>query len=183
MTISDATTTSPTTPQRYGWLTVLILLAMTCSFGVGLFLLNNVERRLLGVAGQELMTAAVEVSDKLDQLLYERYRDIKMIANAFGRRAYDRAYMTDYLKWMRATYEPDYLWLGVVDQQGIVITSTDDTIIGQDFSRSSWFQSARSQRAVIAEDVGAHLGDHGVDTVAFSAPMFDEEGRFQGVTP
>ena len=181
MTIPDATTTSPTTQQRYGCLTVLILLAMTCSFGVGLFLLNNVERRLLGVAGQELMTAAVEVSDKLDQLLYERYRDIKMIANAFGRRAYDRAYMTDYLKWMRATYEPDYLWLGVVDQQGIVITSTDDTIIGQDFSRSSWFQSARSQRAVIAEDVGAHLGDHGVDTVAFSAPMFDEEGRFQGV--
>ncbi|MDH5641599.1 MAG: PAS domain S-box protein, partial [Nitrospira sp.] len=181
MTVSNASAPSPTAPQRYGWLTALILLAVICSLGAGLFLVNNVERRLLVVAGQELMTAAVEVSDKLDQLLYERYRDVKMIASAFGRHAHDRAYMTDYLKWLQTTYEPDYLWLGVVDRQGIVIASTDDAMVGQDFSRSPWFQSALSQRSVIAEDVGGHLGDSGVDTVAFSAPMFDEVGRIQGV--
>ncbi len=181
MTVSEASSPSPTSPQRYGWLTVLILLAMTCSLGVGIFLLNNVERRLLVVAGQELMAASVEVSDKLDQLLYERYRDMEMIANAFGRSDRDHASMAEYLKWMHATYAPVYLWLGVVDHQGIVIASSDDEIVGQDFSRSSWFQSARSERKVIAEDVEGHLNDDGVDTVTFSAPMFDEQGRFQGV--
>ncbi|MDH5668137.1 MAG: PAS domain S-box protein [Nitrospira sp.] len=181
MTVSDASLPSPTSPQRYGWLTVLILLALTCSLSVGIFLLNNVERRLLVVAGQELMAAAVEVSDKLDQLLYERYRDSEMIANSFGRHVRDRVSMTEYLKWVQTTYEPAYLWLGVVDHQGIVIASTDDEIVGQDFSRSSWFKSARSDRKIIAEDVGGHLGDNGVNTVAFSAPMFDEQGRFQGV--
>lgn len=181
MTVSDASSPSPTSPQRYGWLTVLILLAMTCSLGVGIFLLNNVERRLMVVAGQELMAAAAEISDRLDQLLYERYRDSELIANAFGGRIRDRAFMTDYLKWVQTTYEPAYLWLGVVDQQGIVIASTDDKIVGQDLSRSPLFQSARSDRKIIAEDVGGHLGDNGVNTVAFSAPMFDEQGRFQGV--
>jgi len=181
MTVSNVASSSPTSPQRYGWLTVLILLAMTCSLGVGFYLLNNVERRLMVVAGQELMSGAVEVSVKLDHLLYERYRDTQMMANAFERRVQDQDYMTDYLKWMRATYEPAYLWLGVVDRQGMMVASTDEAMLGRDFSQSSWFQSARSQHEVVTDDVGSHPDDSGVDTVAFSAPMFDQQGRFQGV--
>ena len=181
MTVSETSSSSLTSPQRYGWLMVLILLAMTCSLAVGIFLLNNVERRLVVVAGQELMAAAVEVSDKLDQLLYERYRDSEIIANAFEGRIRDRAFMTEYLKWVQTAYEPTYLWLGVVDQQGTIIASTDGEIVGQDVSRSSWFQSARSERKVIVEDVEGHSGDHEVKTVAFSVPILNEQKQFQGV--
>ncbi len=166
--------------RRYGWLTSFALVAVACLLGGGLLLLNNMERRLVNSAGKELMIAAAEASDKLDQLLYERYRDAQLMGNILALRFHDRAYMTDYLKNKRIAYSPDYLWLGVTDHQGIMIASTDDTFIGQDFSRSSWFQSVRSRHEVIADDRGGHEDGREIDTVIFSAPLLDEQGLFQG---
>ena len=181
MTPSDASSPLSAPPQRYNWLAALVLLAMTCALGAGLFLLNNVERHLLVVAGQELMAAAGEVSDEVDQLLYERSHDVQMMANTLRLRVHDHGYMAEHLEWMQTVYAPSYLWLGVVDHEGLMIASTDSALIGRDFSQSSWFHAARSQRKSIVDDVGGQQDDSGAARVAFSVPLFDDQRRFQGV--
>ena len=167
--------------QRYRWLPFLIVFMTLLALGIGAFVLRYVERRLVSVSGEQLMLAANEVADKLDRLLFERYGDVKMMARAFAPRLSDRAYMTGYLNWMKTAYGPFYLWLGVTDAQGILIAATDEALIGQDYGHSRWFQEARSQRRQVTDDVGFHGTDHGTETVAFTAPIFDSDGTFSGV--
>jgi PAS domain S-box-containing protein len=179
--------TFPATPQpapasrRYGWLPFLIVIMTALTLAMGVFLLSYVERRLVDASGEELMLAAVEVSDKLDRLLFERYGDAEMMARAFALRSSDRAYLTSYLRWMKSAYAPIYLWLGVTDQRGVMIASTDDALIGRHFGQSRWFQSARARRKIVADDVGVQEADQDVETVAFTAPIIDAQGNFLGV--
>lgn len=168
-------------PRRYVWLPYLIVLMTVFALGLGTFVLGYVERHMVAASGQELMLAATEVSDKLDRLLFERHADADMMARAFALRASDRQFLTGYLNWMKAAYAPTYLWLGVTNQQGIMIAATDSRLVGQDYSRSAWFQAARAERSIIADDVMVHDADRGVETVAFTAPIVDAQGTFLGV--
>jgi len=176
-----ATSQSASVSYRYGWLTFLIVLMAVLTLSIGAILLGYVERRLVIASGEELMLAAADVSDKLDQLLFERYGDAQMMARALALHSSDHAYMTSYLQSMKTAYMPVYAWLGVTDQEGVMIASTEDSLLGQDFSRNQWFQSARIGRKIVADDVGGHQADNGIETVAFTAPIIDSAGNFSGV--
>ncbi|UVT15221.1 MAG: PAS domain S-box protein [Nitrospira sp.] len=169
------------TPHRYSWLTFLIVWISVFALGNGIILFGAVERRLVAASGEELMLAAACVSDKLDQLLYERYGDTRMIARALANHIADQPYLTNYLKSIKLSYVPVYAWLGVTNRQGIMTASTESSLVGQDFSKNEWFQSARVDRKIVADDVGGHQADNGIETVAFTAPMLDPEGNFLGV--
>lgn len=175
--------TSPAVQEsrRYRWLPFLIVLMTVFAVALGLFLLRYVENRLVTAFGEVLMLGAAEVADKLDRLLFERQGDAQMMARAFALRSSDRAYLTGYLQWMKAAYAPFYLWLGVTNQQGIMVAATDETLIGQDYSRSQWFHAARTRRQLVADDVRSHEADNGIETVAFTAPIIDSHGNFLGV--
>jgi PAS domain S-box-containing protein len=165
--------------RKYRWLPFLIVLMTVLALGIGTYLLRYVERRLVAASGEGLMLAAAEVSDKLDHLLFERYGDAQMMARVFALRSSDRAYLTGYLTWMKTNYAPVYLWLGVTNQQGVMIASTDEALVGQDFRQSGWFQSVRAERKIVVDDVGGQA-DNGIETVAFSAPIIDSQGNFLG---
>lgn len=179
MTFSVAPQSAPAS-RRYGWLTFLIVLMTVLTLSIGTFLLNYVERRLVAIAGEELMLAAADVSEKLDRFLFERHGDAQMMARTFALRFSDRAYLTSYLQVMKTAYTPVYFWLGVTNQQGIMVASSEDALIGQDFGRSQWFQSARGQRKIVADDVGGHQASNDIKTIAMTAPIIDSSGNFLG---
>ena len=178
--MSTSTFQIPLKTQRYRWLPQLIILMTLVAFGVGILLLRHVERRLVAAAGEELTVAAAEVSDKLDRLLFERHGDTQMLARAFSLRAFDPAFLTSYLGWVKTNYAPVYLWLGVTDGQGIMVAATEAALRGKDFSQASWFQHVRRTRKIVLQDVESHEADNGVETVAFTAPILDSEGTFLG---
>src|SRR5574341_440643 len=151
------------------------------TLAAGWFLLQYVERRLVDATGEQLTLAAAEVSDKLDRLLFERYSDVQMMARAFSLRASDSDLLSEYLAWMKAKYEPVYFWLGVTDSQGIIVATTTAPLLGQDESRTDWFQQVRTTRRVLVQDVAIHETDNGVETVAFTVPIMDSQGTFLGV--
>ena len=167
--------------RRYGWLPFLIVLITVLAFGIGAVLLRYVERRLVWASGEQLTLAAAEVSDKLDRLLFERYGDVHMMARAFALRSSDRAYLGSYLAWMKTAYAPMYDWLGVTNQQGVMIAATEQSLVGQDYSQSEWFRRAHETRQAVLGDVASYESDQGVQTVAFTAPILDAEGTFLGV--
>ncbi len=166
--------------RRYGWLPFLIVVVTILALGIGAVLLRYVERRLVWSAGEQLTLAAAEVSDNLDRLLFERYGDVKMMAHGVALHSPDRQYLSSYLAWMKTAYAPMYHWLGVTDSQGIMIASTEASLVGQNFSQSEWFRSARELRRGQVGDVARPESDQGVGMVAFTAPILDADGTFLG---
>ena len=167
--------------RRYRWLPYAIIVMTILTLAAGLFLVQYVERRLVDATGEQLTLAAAEVSDKLDRLLFERYGDVHMMARAFSLRASDPQYLSEYLAWMKAKYDPVYFWLGVTDSQGTIVATTNTALLGQDESRMDWFQQVRSTRRALVQDVAIHEADNGVETVAFTVPILDSQKTFLGV--
>jgi len=171
----------PLDSPRYRWLPQLIILMNLVALVSGVFLMRNVEHRLIAAAGEELTIAAAEVSDKLDRLLFERYGDVHMMARAFALRSSDTRYLSSYLGWVKTNYFPVYLWLGVTDGQGAMVASTEPSFQGRDYSRADWFQRVKTTRKIHVDDVAIHDNESGIHTVAFSMPILDSEGTFLGV--
>src|SRR5262245_66415282 len=92
----------PLDSSRYRWLPQLIILMNLVALLAGVFLLRNVESRLVAAAGEELTISAAEVSDKLDRLLLERYGNVQMMARAFALGSSDAGYISAYLARMKA---------------------------------------------------------------------------------
>ena len=62
------------------WLPGLIIVMVLVSILVGALTLHYVETSLVGSASESLTLTAVDIADKLDMLIGERYRDIQMMA-------------------------------------------------------------------------------------------------------
>ncbi|HKT34415.1 MAG TPA: PAS domain S-box protein [Nitrospira sp.] len=171
----------PLDSSRYRWLPQLIILMNLVAVAAGIFLYRSVEHRLIFSAGEELRIAAAEVSDKLDRLLFERYGDAQMMARAFALRSSDPTYLSNYLVWMKTNYRPIYLWLGVTDRHGMMVAVTDAAMRGRDVSHTGWFQRARATKTTQMDDVAVHDPEIGTEAVAFTTPILDAAGTFQGV--
>ena len=171
----------PLDSSRYRWLPQLIILMNLVAVAAAVFLLRSVEHRLVHSTGEELRIAAAEVSDKLDRLLFERYGDAQMMAHAFALQSSDPTYLSSYLGWMQTNYRPVYSWLGVTDRDGTMVAATDASFRGRDFSRTGWFERARATKNIQIDDVAVHDPDNGTEAIAFTAPILDAAGTFQGV--
>lgn len=173
--------TQPMNRSPYRWLPALIAVMAIVALFIGGLLLHYVETRLVASSGEELTLAAAEISEKLDRLLFERYSDTLLTARAFAVRSTDKTYLAEHLAWMKSAYAPVYLWLGVTDAQGRIIAATDPSLVGQDHSRSVWFESAKKRGRIVVADAAIHEADNGIETVAFTAPIQGKNGEFLGV--
>ena len=171
--------------RRYQWLPHLLIAMTVFAVLAGIGLIRFVEYRFVEAMGGELTLAAGEIAEKLDQMLFERQGDARMMARAFSLRASDPRYLSEYLKWMKTEYSPTYLWLAVTDSQGTVVAATEPLLVGHNYSHAPWFTAAHATRRLHVADVEAHEAvhevDNGDDTVAFTAPILDSQGTFLGV--
>ncbi len=167
--------------RRYRWLSYLLIAITVCALLAGIVLTRFVEDRLVEAKGKELTLAASEVAEKLDRMLFERQGDVLMMARAFSAQASDPAYLSEYLRWMKTEYSPVYLLIAVTDSQGMVVAATEPSLVGRDNSHMASFVAVRATRRLDIADVGAQQAESGVDTIAFTAPIFDPQGAFAGV--
>ncbi|MGQ0812712.1 MAG: cache domain-containing protein, partial [Nitrospiraceae bacterium] len=167
--------------RPYSRLHVLIVVMTVVALGIGALALHYLETRLVSATGENLALAAAEITDKLDRLLFERYGDTLMMARAFPSRVHDPVYLNEYLNWVKTAYAPVYLWLGVTDAQGRIVTATDSALVGLDYGQSVWFQRVRDGSKVHVGDVGPYEVVNGMEAVAFTAPILGAQGEFLGV--
>jgi len=174
MTMSEAKGRS-----SYFWLPALTVLLVVVTFAIGAIALHYIETRMVAIAGESLAITAVEVSDKLDQFMFERYGDVRMMTRLFSAQPQNRDYQSEYLASMKVLY-PAYLWLGVTNVKGQIVVATDQATVGWDYSAASWFQAARNSGAVHVGDVEPFGVLDAADTVAFTAPLTGPRGEFLG---
>jgi diguanylate cyclase (GGDEF)-like protein/PAS domain S-box-containing protein len=102
--------------------------------------------------GRNLAELAFQTTDKLDRGMYERYREVKLMAerhevtNPNVPLAAKRAVLES----MQATH-PFYAWIGLTDNQGEVKIATHGLLEGKNVAARPWFAGA--YQAVYLHDV------------------------------
>jgi diguanylate cyclase (GGDEF)-like protein/PAS domain S-box-containing protein len=164
---------------------ISILLTLVLVYSLGIFATSNVREQI----GLKLSGLAHHASDKLDQAMFERYREFQLMAMrpTLGDPDVSVAEKQHWLEQIQRTYG-SYSWIGVTDLQGKVLASTGGLLVGADVSQRPWFGNALN---------GIHVGDvHDAKLLAsklpnpsgepirfvdVAFPYFDLDGRMAGV--
>jgi PAS domain S-box-containing protein len=170
----------PGSHRPYTALPLLLVLMGILALGIGGFALHHIEQRLLAVSGESLALAAADIADKLDHILYERYGDIQVLAQAQALQGTDASAKTRLLNTFNSIYNY-YAWIAVTDARGRIVAAIDPNSIGLDRSDREWFRFARDSDGVRVRDASISEDTGGVLTVAFTAPIKSPAGKFLGV--
>lgn len=104
------------------------------------------QRSLELQTGQYFEFLAVQVSDKIDRALYERYRELQFVASLDSVRqaSIGQADAHPALNALLAT-SPDAGWVGLLALDGRVRASTTPGLLNTDLSERTWFRNAQER--------------------------------------
>ena len=142
--------------------------------------------------GNEIADDARQISLQLDQSMFERYREVQLLAARVApvRGGDVAAWQRDYrqtLNDLQQSY-PYYAWIGVTDEKGAVLAATQNILQGEDVSKRPWFKNA--QRGTYVGDVheakllSTLLPNNSAEPLRFvdiAFPFKTADGQVQGV--
>ncbi|TAJ09193.1 MAG: response regulator, partial [Nitrospirae bacterium] len=159
---------------------LLLIAAMTAlALVMSAIGLHYVEDRLIAATGESLAVSAVDIADKLDWMLAERYGDIQVMTQNPVLRGSDRTAATAWLNQIQDAY-PVYLWLGLTDREGRIVAATSPASLGRDRSGATWFRALRDGGGIQVQDAAITEESEGVVAVVFAAPIMNARGGFAG---
>lgn len=163
-------------PRRLGaWLALAFTLL---SIVLSVLLVTVIEVRnteqVKSSIGYGLAELALQTSDKLEHGMYERYREVRLIAQRRGLRPETAtlARRRETLTQLQDSYGY-YSWIGIAGLDGKVQVSARGMLEGADISKRPWFQDALH---------GRYAGDvHEAKLLSKLLPQQDEPWRFVDV--
>lgn len=93
-----------------------------------------------------LADLAQQTTSRLDRAMFERYREVRLIADRL-QGITDPAAVRQAIDAVQKSY-PYYAWIGVTDTKGIVRTATRSMLEGVDVSSRPWFRDALADKAM-----------------------------------
>src|SRR5438552_3771189 len=147
---------------------------------IGGIALYETETRLVATTGDTLALAAADIADKLDLLLFERYADMQILAQAPVFQGHDQDAINRYLTSFKRIYSV-YQWFVLTDRNGRTLTATDVQAFGQDNSGQNWFVQVRDRGGVHMQDEQASDETAKAVAVSLAAPVLGPHGEFPGV--
>ncbi|WP_447599394.1 sensor histidine kinase [Nitrospira sp. Nam80] len=157
-----------------------LLLCFVIAAGLGLYALSYLRTVLVHERGNHLTSTAAAMTNTLDRVLFERYTDIRLLANESLIREGTSQDKTNRLIQYKTLYRY-YSWLGLTDATGQLIASTDQPLPQGAFETvPDWHTMFKHEPVRLLFD--AHSGEPGGDpSVGFAAPIRDSMESFQGV--
>ena len=103
----------------------------------------TVTKQAKASIGASLAELSYQMSYRLDRAMFERYREVQLMAERMGRdgQAVRGPENRRALDSLQRTY-PHYAWMGATDTQGQVLLATRGVLEGGDVSARPWFQNA-----------------------------------------
>ena len=126
------------------------------------------SRSLSRQSGEKLAELAYQITDRLDQGLYERYREVELMSkrSELGDPSLSLATKQALLDTLQRSY-PQYAWIGITDTTGKVLAASKGMLQGEDVSQRPWFAEANH---------GVFVGDvHDAKLLAKKMPHLDGE--------
>lgn len=194
---------SPTTSPAWWWvfdparsLRARAALFVGCGTLALTFLLSWItgalyERSITKHVGGTFETLAFQVSDKLDRVVYERYRTLLLAANLTPIRdaAASNSARRNVLDSLLET-STEFAWIGLTDASGRVVAATNRLFEGISVEHRTWFRSGRelpfvgSLREIgeLARDAAPTIdGERSNRFLDVAVPVTGADGQFAGV--
>jgi len=160
----------------------VLLLTALAVWGLGWRTAEELKASL----GQALAQRASESADQLDAAMFERYREVQLLARRAAQ--LDGAVQRrQVLEDLQRTY-PLYAWMGLADASGKVQVSTGRVLEGASLAQRSWFSDA--PKGVYVHDVHADTqlaqllppnGSRPLRVLDLAFPYFDAASHPAGV--
>ena len=136
--------------------------------------------------GSNLAELANQTVSRLDHAMFERYREVQLMAHRLGD-APDLVEVRTEIDRLQQSY-PTYAWIGVTDPAGKVLVATRNMLEGVDVSARPWFGNALRDKPMgdvhEAQLLGQLLGSADVEPlrlVDIAFPLRSAQGQFRGV--
>jgi signal transduction histidine kinase len=168
-----------------------MLLMLVVVFGVTIHVITSGQ--IKQHVGTALMHLAAEMADKLDRSLFERYREISLIAStheALRNPVTSLQAQRTLLESIQQTY-PHYAWIGITDAKGTVRIGTDHLLEGENVAERPWFQAGLQgpyvgdvHEAVLLATLLPNSNSNADEPNRFvdiATPIFDPNGQLLGV--
>ncbi len=163
----------------------VLLLALLSAVLLGWRTADELKRSI----GQGLAQRAGDSADQLDAAMFERYREVQLLARRAGAAAGEMsaAQRRHALEDLQRTY-PLYAWIGLADAAGKVTSATGALLEGADVSQQPWWADAPS--GVYVHDVHADPvlgrllpanGSRALRVLDLAFPFYDGASRPAGV--
>ena len=139
--------------------------------------------------GQNLEEVAVQLRDKIELDLHERYSDLS-VAAALASQQLSRQQTGDISALLDALDRnfSSYAWIGLTSADGTVLASTGDLLIDMNVSQRPWFQKAKEKpylgdahKAVLLAEKLNNNTSVPPRFVDVAVPLRDPQGNFIGV--
>ena len=139
--------------------------------------------------GQSLQEIAYQMQDKLDRGMFERYRNIQIVAglDVLIKPEVSLAVHRKFLNNLKKTY-PLYAWLGIADRAGTVLAATDGLQEGIQVSAQPWFRGGLRgpyvgdvYKAVPTDDLSSAGPGRSLRFIDIAAPIINQNGAVVGV--
>ncbi|MDE3018460.1 MAG: EAL domain-containing protein [Nitrospirota bacterium] len=161
-------------------LPLTLVLTLVVGLAIGLYVLLSLRQAMIQERGAQVAGAAADVADRLDNLLFERYVDIRSLADhAVLRNGTPEAQAGVLRRYQEISGH--YIWLSLADAQGRVVAASSEALRGRDVGREDWFLGVSETEQVHlgaaqrAPEAGDRIG------VTISAPVSGPDGQFLGV--
>lgn len=157
---------------------------------VGTWLVSSLAvEELRKSTSQNLQEVAVQLRDKIEIDLHERYSDLS-IAAAIASQSIEGNQSVSVPQLLNALQDnfPSYAWIGLVSPEGTVITSTGNLLQGVDVSARPWFHEASkgpflgdAHLAVLLESKLNNPSSTPLRFVDIAVPLYQGNGELLGV--
>lgn len=162
-------------------LSVLLTLSLT------LFSDRAASNQVRESIGANLSELAQQTASRLDRSMFERYREVLLLAERLGGDAESQLARHE-IEALQQSY-PHYAWIGVTDAAGLVHTATRGMLEGVDVSARPWFRHALTgtpmsdvhEAVLLAQLLGPAEGGEPLRFVDVAFPLKDATGHLTGV--
>lgn len=171
------------------WLAIAFtVLSLLLTVSLTLFSDRAASNQVRDGIGANLAELAQQTTGRLDRAMFERYREVRLIAERLSGGGHaDPAATRQTIESVQKSY-PHYAWIGVTDAAGIVRTATRGMFEGVDVSARPWFRNAIADQAVgdvhDAMRLAQLLGTQGREPQRFvdiAFPLTDAANQITGV--
>jgi len=178
--------------------TAVVSLVLIVMLAGSLLAVSSVlKSSIRATAGGSMESVAIDLADRLDEGLHERFRDITALAASQSIAEFDGRDDSEPRRWietMRRNY-PLYAWIGLTDPSGRVLVASGSLLEGLSVAGHPWFGAALEgphlgdvHDAVLlanllseTTDMPASPDDEPLRLVDVAAPVTDADGDIRGV--
>lgn len=165
---------------------LLVLILAACLITVSIVLTDAIR----GNAGGHMESIAIDLADRLDDGMLERYQDVVSLTTSDPFTQFEQgrgAEVQARIDALKASF-PHYAWIGLADRNGSVIAASDGVLAGTSVAEHPWFVAGAAKAhigrvheaallAALLKSKGADADAEPLRLIDVAAPVKDSEGR------